>query len=500
MSRWFVLHLFHYTFVINFKFLINMADNFLEGIWTYRSYLNYSTPVDNFDSLRFGQGEMVFETASEGILSGQLAFRSNPLKLKDSRLKLTGSVEIGSPVTIRFQGVGVEGTDAQGWIYDYIGYLVPNWPNGKKQQTAIVGSVIRTAPHSNGQGGISQAGLVASFIAVKCDFVEPRVAIPLPRSVTEMLASRGHRLHHFVWHNVRNKWLDTDLDDSQRQKIHHLGWAPLRPAMEKGSTLVENGSGEDFLFMHRQMILKFNEEMQKAGAKAVKGWQNIPAPGPLVVEPDFDSSEPKLPPVGNPNGDAVPPTWNNRRITAFKSDEYYWSQMRSWDKEFKNPAYLRTLTLGELGALIEFSVHNDMHMRWASVTRDPETGEAKPEGRKQDDISEKWDDPTYDYLGEFYSSHVNPIFWRLHGWVDDRIEDWFKAHEAVHPGEVERITLEGVPWFKQGKWVVAARPWAGPSESGNHRHASFSHHHDVEKMEQVVNILFDKSVKGLIPQ
>ena len=44
------------------------------------------------------------------------------------------------------------------WIF------VPIWPNGVDQRAAIVGSVIRTVPHNNGQ---ARAGYVASFIAVK---------------------------------------------------------------------------------------------------------------------------------------------------------------------------------------------------------------------------------------------------------------------------------------------------------------------------------------------
>ena len=50
------------------------------------------------------------------------------------------------------------------WVYDYVGYLVPIWPNGVDKRAAIVGSVIRTVPHNNGQ---ARAGYVASFIAVK---------------------------------------------------------------------------------------------------------------------------------------------------------------------------------------------------------------------------------------------------------------------------------------------------------------------------------------------
>jgi hypothetical protein len=41
--------------------------------------------------------------------------------------------------------------------------LIPIWPNGVDQRPAIVGSVIRMVPHSNGQ---ARAGYIASFIAV----------------------------------------------------------------------------------------------------------------------------------------------------------------------------------------------------------------------------------------------------------------------------------------------------------------------------------------------
>jgi hypothetical protein len=220
------------------------------------------------------------------------------------------------------------------------------------------------------------------------------------------------------------------------------------------------------------------------GEKPIKGWQVVPPPGPMVVEPDFGVPNPVLPPPGNPDGFTVPPMWfsaseaTNRRIAHLKTDNHYWSRIRWWDREFKNPQYLSTLTLGELGALLEWSIHNDLHMRFASVPRHPQTGELIPNGRPDNDIRELWDDPSYDHLGEFYSSHVHPVFWRLHGWVDDRIEDWLEAHEATHPGQVERAQVHGVSWFKKGRWVHTDEPWA--SGTG----------HDVGTMEKVVAVLF----------
>jgi hypothetical protein len=55
-----------------------------------------------------------------------------------------------------------------------------------------------------------------------------------------------------------------------------------------------------------------------------------------------------------------------------------------------------------------------MHVRWTHVLYDTATGE--PIGRSSlFDIDPKWDAPANDDLGDFYSSHVRPIFWRLHG-------------------------------------------------------------------------------------
>lgn len=160
--------------------------------------------------------------------------------------------------------------------------------------------------------------------------------------------------------------------------------------------------------------------------------------------------------------------------------------------EVKNAQYLSALSLGELGALIEFSVHNDMHMRWASSPHHPKTGEAIPSGRADGDIRDFWDDPNYDFLGEFYSSHVNPIFWRLHGWVDDRINDWFRSHEAAHPGEVVKNTVQNVEWFKKGKWVHTDSPWAGPAH--DHGHGEHERHDDdIEKMKKIMEIMFGPS-------
>jgi hypothetical protein len=242
------------------------------------------------------------------------------------------------------------------------------------------------------------------------------------------------------------------------------------------------------------MIIEVNEALQAAGEAPIVPWTTIPPPGPVMHEPDFSTPNPVLNVPGNPDGFSVPPAWVSpdpvltERLPSLKSPDFYWSRMRWWDRQFKDPAYLSTLTLGELGTLLEWTVHNDMHMRWASMPRDPENGDPLPEARQDGDIQEKWDSPQYDHLGEQYSSHVHPVFWRLHGWVDARIEDWFDAHAKAHPDQVTRSELMGTPWF-EGTWVQVPMPWSGPMDmhSSLHQHSGSD---DIKKMEEIVALVF----------
>lgn len=136
-----------------------MSDNPFVGTWTYRSFLNDADVNKAFNDLEFGRGTIVIEEAPTQSLKGTIGGPTWSLTLKGARA-------YGNPMHARFQGVGqVKGEQ---WIYDYEGYLVPDWPNGVDQIAAIVGSVIRTIPHSGDQPGtVNPAGVVASFYAVK---------------------------------------------------------------------------------------------------------------------------------------------------------------------------------------------------------------------------------------------------------------------------------------------------------------------------------------------
>ncbi|MDW9670847.1 hypothetical protein GOB27_30435 [Sinorhizobium meliloti] len=124
------------------------------GTWTYRSFVsdpNLNTP---FEDLEFGRANLVITELTSGKVGGTIGGTG-------WSLNLDGRIDSGNPEAIRFTGSGPIG--GENWVYDYLGFLVPKWPNGVDQRSAIVGTIVRTVPHSNGQ---AQAGFVAQWIAV----------------------------------------------------------------------------------------------------------------------------------------------------------------------------------------------------------------------------------------------------------------------------------------------------------------------------------------------
>ena len=135
-----------------------MSDNAFVGAWTYRSLLNIPALDTDFDDLAFGLGTIIIKVAPMEQLVGTIGGTGWSLDLKGAR-------SYGDPMHARFQGTGT--VNDEPWVYDYTGWLVPAWPNGVGQVPAIVGSVIRTIPHSAGPGKTAPAGQVASFYAVR---------------------------------------------------------------------------------------------------------------------------------------------------------------------------------------------------------------------------------------------------------------------------------------------------------------------------------------------
>jgi hypothetical protein len=351
-------------------------------------------------------------------------------------------------------------SDARGNSFDcqaIIDEVWGEWAAGRGEVT-ISGSVRR----SGAQWG--QSGERATFLARKRPFVEARERIRYEPDLLEWLVSPGHRMFHQLWHASRDKW--HELSPARRADLRRLGWQPGPSNNERharGPQRHRNGSGEDFMFMHRWMLTRVRS-MQD-----FPSWKSLPLPQPYL-EYDVDAFARY---VGNADGLSVPPAWEasgDDELTAWlrgiKSSEGFFGNFQYWESQLQDPAYLSRVCLGELGSRIELGVHDWLHMRWASVCRNPNTGMALTADRNPLDYAERWFRPENDYLGDPFSSHMNPCFWYFHGFLDDRLEDWFLAHEQAHPGEVKRALVNGIPWFAPGPWVNVAAPWLGPDFAG----------------------------------
>ena len=283
---------------------------------------------------------------------------------------------------------------------------------------------------------------------------------------------------------------------AQKRDIHRLGWAPgapssvddARAAVDAYGPILTNGSGEDFLFMHRQMIKMVADS---AGEAAPKPWAGIPAPGPIVMDPEPNDPRPQFPPAGNPNGFAVPPAWHdpdnpvdNHRLPALKSDAYYYARMNSWDREFKIGLPRRPFARRARRAA---RIHGSqrMHMRWSAIPHDPVTGVpfGGPAGRRigwqmaaSITITLASSSPRMSIrcsgvcmAGSMTASTIGSRPIRL----------------AAHPGAVTEIEHGGVKWFATGAWVKCADPWSGPPGQMHHGHPHF----DERVMREVLKVV-----------
>jgi hypothetical protein len=136
------------------------SANQIVGAWHYRSFVNNPQEVTDLNTILFGEGDFTLDEAPIGQLSGVGDFGGG------DTVRFEGAVTHGFLTTTRFRGVGTGSLNSD-WLYDYLGILVSPWPNGAGQIPTINGTVVRSAPRSNGAGGISPAGTVASFVALR---------------------------------------------------------------------------------------------------------------------------------------------------------------------------------------------------------------------------------------------------------------------------------------------------------------------------------------------
>lgn len=206
------------------------------------------------------------------------------------------------------------------------------------------------------------------------------------------MARRDHRIWHYLWHGIRGSW--PRMSTRQRTAVgESLGVVWTRPQEPSRDFAVNRG--EEFLHMHRAMLGMLRD---KLGQDMYEPWTTIPA--------EDDPTSPV-------------PTENR--------DPETYAELKRWDAQAKDETFLRSKSLGEYGAWLEENLHNGAHMYWSDAAIGDKYGPLEPQSIFAQSSADA-DATENDYLGSTYASHVNPVFYRIHGYVNARIEDWTRAN------------------------------------------------------------------------
>lgn len=215
--------------------------------------------------------------------------------------------------------------------------------------------------------------------------------------IKQYLAKKDMRMHHGLWHYVRVAW--PVITPARQVELEKAGFRP--PRLREQFL-----SGIDFLAMHRKMLKEIHEQFPKASVPG--GWNPIP----------FNPHDPDWPMPST--YDQIPePAWKEPAATKhFEQESHQFPPLRPKGEEISSLARTkyRGMSLDYLGRRIENGIHDWMHIHWSA-----EPWFKAEKGQHIDDVRNDW-------LASPYASHVNVRFWKIHGWINDRVNDWAHAN------------------------------------------------------------------------
>jgi len=306
----------------------------------------------------------------------------------------------------------------------------------------IVFSILVASIGAQGNEGMSSMNM-ADMNAVtpeECDNAQGWTDAITPAQqevITKVVGDRNHRMEHALWHASRSGF---DENSDSVLKAYGADWINPHPLCPPPSDQISenyNPAGEDFLYMHRIMVGAIRRALISAKLPCIRGWQSIPDPAEWPV-PD-----------------------NNQKNAK---SENTLMQLKNWDWYFQssNPqavAWRQSISLSQMGFALEFTIHNNLHMRYATQrpliqfqSADGIDGANIPLDGK---FSASWnfDDKNYNWLADPYSAALNPYFWKIHGYVDTLIDRWLR--DSRTPFNSIELNCTGIlncySWL--GHWV-----------------------------------------------
>ena len=161
--------------------------------------------------------------------------------------------------------------------------------------------------------------------------------------------------------------------------------------------------GEEFLHMHHVMTQMVKDELRRHGCDMYPAWVQPPEDNDGQQVVTYDTNSPQTGGL---------------------------DQMRRWHETSMNINLIKTrqISLGAFGTWLEDNLHNNLHSRHADPNGGIRFDFSQISLSNLPRLSDPINGPSNNWLAHPYSAHVNPYFWSLHGYVDEKIYNWLEAN------------------------------------------------------------------------
>lgn len=266
----------------------------------------------------------------------------------------------------------------------------------------------------------------------------------------------GHRLHHLLWHALRNGWNRPGITNYDRQRMMQVvpqqNWAPPRPVLygpngqvDIRRTEQENpGAGEDFFHMHREMIRI---------AKGILGDDLVAVPSVAVLLQQRDRM------IAEQLVQRIP-------VVSIQQFQTRIAGLRQMEQSL-NAINLRSISLSALGTQLEWTLHNAIHETLARPAAELLLVGGNNPWSSQNFFAANmpWNQPTYQHLGDPYASASNPLFWLIHAYIDQWVDRWAQAQ----PNNYTEVSDNCSGRSRCYQWLqnIGGKPWDGGMSVGH---------------------------------
>jgi len=229
-------------------------------------------------------------------------------------------------------------------------------------------------------------------------------------------------------------WFRTDPLANQHHEHWHVVYPHEGVADGHGHAAVQDRQGEIFLYMHQQMLARYDAERLAGGLAKVTPFSNYRATIAEGYEPDLSGYISRPPnskmrdvhpdPVGHPDQlyTVTQHEGSRNAIGTAVSDKHFTDQ--------------KPVEINSLGATVESTIASDSRSRYGNLHN---------MGHVLLALINSPDDIEHGVMWSTGTAIMDPVFWQWHRHVDDFAFGWQEAQPAADFGDSPAVQLRSTP-------------------------------------------------------